>query len=218
MRGIRGRIGAYESWARTPDRLTGLPVRGHQINSQPISQSPAPSMYPPGQIRAPYPYPPPPPSPRRNHAMVVALVAIALMAVGLCVLVVVGLYIFGRSNTRWDEHACGGCGRVPAGFLSASESTRRTWHSRARLTSRVHSKNYRVSDAPVPSERYGAICIVQFSSSGAARNEAATESALGATATAVIGGKSPLFCAPADWTGASLQPLAHFGFVITPTR
>jgi hypothetical protein len=75
-------------------------------------------------------------------------------------------------------------------------------------------------DAPpgIPAnERYGVIWIVQFPSPDTARTEAASKSLLAATAVVPRTG-TLLFAAPSDWTGTSLQPLAQFGFQITPTH
>lgn len=72
-------------------------------------------------------------------------------------------------------------------------------------------------DAPAKAkERYGVIWIVQFSSPDAARNEAANTNLLAATAIVPLS-RTLLFAAPSDWTGASLQPLTHFGIQVTPT-
>jgi hypothetical protein len=75
-------------------------------------------------------------------------------------------------------------------------------------------------DAPpdIPAnERYGVIWIVQFPSADAARTEATSKNLLAATAVVPRTG-TVLFAAPSDWTGTSLQPLAQFGFQITPTH
>ena len=62
-----------------------------------------------------------------------------------------------------------------------------------------------------PSERWGPIWIIQFSSRGAALDWVPTERLLGATTLITIDGKTVLFAAAADYAGVALRPLVQFG-------
>ena len=69
-----------------------------------------------------------------------------------------------------------------------------------------------------PNDRWGGIRIIQFSSLGAARDFAAIWGVLSAMTITTIDGKTVLFGAAGDPAGVSLQPLAQFGFTITPAQ
>ncbi len=62
-----------------------------------------------------------------------------------------------------------------------------------------------------PSERWGPIWIIQFSSRSAALDEIPTERLIGDATLTTIDGKTVLFTAPADLAGVALRPLAQFG-------
>jgi hypothetical protein len=221
----------HQGYGRTPPAgliyTANLAPRGVQMNSQPISQPPTPSYVPPGhmyaqgRLQSPYPNP----SPRRNYAKVVALVALALSAVGLLVigllvLVVVGVQRSNRLNTDVAEAVASVAVAAvcqPGSYGHARQRDAPTFQG-ATDTAVCTAKVSALLEAPVPTERYGPIWIAEFSSSRAARDEATRENLVGATAIATIDGKAVLAVAPADWAGVSLEPLAQFGFVITPTR
>jgi hypothetical protein len=177
-------------------------------------------MDPNARFQPPYPYMPPLPTSGRNYAKVVALVALALLAVGVLVLVVVGLHISGSTTTPGGAIATSAPVAAvckPGSYKRPSQRDGPTFQGATDLavcTATVAA----FPDAPVPSERYGPIWIVEFPSLGAARNEAMAERFVGATAIATIGEKNVLFVATADWAGAALEPLAQFGFTITPAR
>lgn len=189
-------------------------------NPQPFPPPPTPHVYSHGVFHPPYPYSPPLPASGRNLAKVVAVVALALLAIGVLVLVVVGLHISGSATTPGGGIATSApvasvC--KPGSYKRPSQRDAPTFQG-ANDTAVCTATVAAFPDAPVPSERHGSIWIVQFSSLGAARNEAMTERFVGATAIGAIGEKNVLFVATADWTGASLEPLTQFGFLITPAR
>lgn len=196
---------------------------GSQAVSQAFPQPPAPRMYPQGRFEPPYPYPPPLPPPGRNYAKVVALVAIALLAVGVLVLVVLGLHISGSATTPGGGMATSApvvavC--KPGSYGRPSQRYAPTFQGATDVAVCMGKLPW-TTDDPVaegfdPSDRYGPIWIVQFSSLAAARNEATTDNLAGATTIGTVDGRTVLFFAPADWTGASLEPLAQFGFTVTP--
>lgn len=189
-------------------------------NPQPFPKPPPPHMYSHGVFQPAYAYTPPPPPRSTNYAKVFALVALALLAIGVLVLVVVGLHLSGSATTPGGGIATSApvasvC--KPGSYKRPSQRDAPTFQG-ANDTAVCTATVAAFPDAPVPSERHGSIWIVQFSSLGAARNEAMTERFVGATAIGAIGEKNVLFVATADWTGAALEPLTQFGFLITPAR
>jgi hypothetical protein len=147
-------------------------------------------------------------------------VALALLAVGMLVLVVVGLHISGSTTTPGGGIATSAPVTAvckPGSYTRPSQRDAPPFQG-ATDVAVCKAKISAFPEAPVPSERNGPIWIVQFPSLGAARKDSAIENFLGATAIATIGEKNVLFVAPADWTGAALEPLTQFGFVITPAR
>ena len=185
------------------------------MNSSPFPPPPVPGIYAPGRTEPVY-YSAPQ---RTNYAKVVALGAIALLAAIALVVLVVVL----RSSS-------GGVG-TPAPVSAVCQPGSYTHNTGREVPTFQGSTDVAVctgivpwtSEDPTaqgfnPNDRYGSIWIVQFPSPGAARNDAATESMMAATAIGTVNGKTVLFVAPADWTGASLQPLIQFGFTVTPAR
>lgn len=209
-----------EHWRTSPmapiDRSS---VHGSQMNSQPISAPSAPT-YLPGRIQSPYPQPPPLPPARRNLAKVVALVALALIPVAVFLLVAAWLFNSHTTTTAGSEASTSEAIAAvcsPGTFGHPSQQDAPAFPG-ATDVAECTAKLSALPDAPVASERYGPIWIVEFASPGAARSEAGTESLLGATAIGTIGSKNVIFVAPGDSTGASVQPLAQFGFIIRPGR
>ena len=162
---------------------------------------------------------PAPPPRGTNYAKVIALVAVALLAVITLVILVVVL-----------RNSGGGIGTPaplsavcqPSSYAHKTGPDVPTFQGSTDVTECTGKIPWTSEDPAAqgfnPNDRYGPIWIVQFSSPGAARNAAATESFEGATAIGTVNGKTVLFIAPADWTGASLEPLTQLGFVITPAK
>jgi len=200
-------------WPTPPNHPPG---RGPHM-SQPFSQPSIPNTYHPAWPRQAYPYPPPLPPQPRTRAKAVAVVALSLSAIGLLVLVVIGLHGSGGATAAHDQVATSTeiaaiC--QPGSFEHKSGQDAPTFQG-ANDVAMCTAKIGAFPEAPTPSEQHGPIWIVQFPSSSAARNEARAENMVGATAITTIGGKTVLFCATADWTGASLEPLTQFGISIT---
>jgi hypothetical protein len=225
---------SHQGHWRTPPtepvgRTNHVPGFGPQMQSQPLPQPHIPNMYA-GWPQQVYPYPQPFPPQRRTRRKVVAVVALPLLAVGLLVLVAVALHTLGGAATSRDEvptSAPVAAVCQPGSYDVSTGSTTPTLNKsgleaptfQGATDVAVCTAKVAIFAEPVrPGEQYGPIWIVQFSSPGAARSEAARENLLGATVIATISGKTVLFSAPADWTGASLEPLAQFGFTITPAR
>jgi hypothetical protein len=216
---------------RTPgagpfDRTRTATGIGPQTHCQLFSESSEPGMHPPGQIyaqqplRPPYPNPASFPPPRTNYAKVVALVALALAPVSVLFLVMAWLYnshatttVVGDAST--SEAVGAVCSPGTLGHPSQRDAPTFQGATDAAVCT---AKVIAFPEAPDPSERWGPVWFIQFASPSAARNEAGTESLLGATAIGTIGGKNVVFVAPDDWTGVSLEPLAQFGFTIRPGR
>lgn len=191
-----------------------------QLNSwQPLPR-PAPGWYPPGPPPHPYPHLLQPP--RRNHAKLIAFVAFPLIAVGLLVLVIAGIHSArNATNDGVDASAPVAAVCQPGSYDHLSQRDAPTFQGAtdiAECTARIPWTALEVPEGFDPSDRYGPIWVVQFSSLGAAQNEATRESLADATTLGTISGKTVLFDSPADCNGASLEPLTQFGFAITLPR
>jgi len=161
-------------------------------------------------------YPPPPVRRQPNYAKWIAIAAMLVLAVVAVITVsVAGALLKSRSADVVATSA-----PVAAVCQSGSyqhKSGRDAPHfQEATEVAVCTAKIAWTSEAPVkPGEQYGPIWIVQFSSTGAARHEAARETLMGSTTVITINGKPVLFEAVMDLTGV-LQPLAQFGAIITP--
>jgi hypothetical protein len=172
-----------------------------------------------------YPSHPPYPPVQRgpNYPKIVFFVALGLLLVVAVITVIVAL----RHPKSVSTPAAGGGTAASAAAVCQPGSLREHLSGPhvpafqgatdvAQCTAKISAFPDAPADIPA-NERYGVIWIVQFPSPDAARTEAASKNLLAATAVVPRTG-TVLFAAPSDWTGTSLQPLAQFGFQITPTH
>ena len=160
------------------------------------------------------PYPPPPVQRGPNYAKIIFFVALGLLVVVAIITAIVAVRLHKSGGTTAASGGVTRSAEIAAVCQPGSLREHLSGHSA------MHCKNKRFPEAPPgtpPNGRYGVIWIVQFSSPDAARSEAVNKNALAATAIVPLSG-TVLFAAPSDWTGASLQPLTHFGFQIKPTH
>lgn len=171
------------------------------------------------------PYPPPPVQRGPNYAKIIFFVALGLLAVLAVITVILTVKPHKSGSTTATSGGVTRSAAVAAvcqpGSLREHLSGRHVPPFRgatdiAKCTAKISAFPEAPPGTP-PNERYGIIWIVQFSSPDAAHNEAVNKNPLAATAIVPLSG-TVLFAAPSDWTGASLQPLTHLGFQITPTH
>lgn len=209
-----------EYWRAPPTEPVGR-VNHPQMQPPPRPQPHMPNMCAPGVPQQAYPYPQPLPPPRRNNAKAVGIVALAVLAVVL--LVIVGLAL----NTSGSSPVAGGGIGASAPVTAVCQPGSYKHPSQDETPSFGDATDIAVctakiawtSEPPVrPGEQYGPIWIVQYPSLGAAQDAAhePMQAVMGSTAITTINGKTVLFIAGVDQTGVSLEPLAQFGFAITP--
>ena len=171
-----------------------------------------PPPYPPPVPRQPYP--PPPVAPRQpNYAKVSAFVAVALLAVITLVVLVVGLHRSGSTTTA----------STPTTSTLIQSSSDDWFDAVCRPGSLRSDYGSRLPNALsggycVSSVDGLAIDIGQYNSEYAARNDGMGQYVTGSYAIIRDTGGWMLFRNINDKTGASLQPLAKFGFVVTSGR
>lgn len=136
------------------------------------------------------------------------------MAVGLLLLVIAGLHSSNSSTTA----------RSGATTQTARSSTSDQWFAAVCQPGTFHNggrevlPNAEAGASCMTSPRGGPIFAGQYSSLFVARNDAAVFHMGSSAIIATDSGGYALFVAPTDRSGASLQPLAQFGFTITPSN
>jgi hypothetical protein len=170
------------------------------------------------------PYRPPPVQRGPNYAKIIFFVTLGLMVVVAVITVILAVRLHKSGSTTAASGGGATSAAVAAVCQPGSYEDMSGRHAPpfqgatdiAKCTAKISAFPNLPPDTP-PDKRYGVLWIVQFSSPDATRNEAVSKNPLAATALVPLSG-TVLFVAPSDWTGASLQPLTHFGFQIMPTH
>ena len=171
---------------------------------------------------APYPVPypprPPQPPPRRNYAKVIALVAVALLAVMALVVVVIVLRSSGNSTTTTATSAPATTSTSEQWYAAVCQPGTLRFGVGGTMFPHADSDGYCLSNASSMSRPIW-IAVYSRVDVGWMKEDPGAKYHPFAWATIVAdNGDTVLIVAPNDSTGASLEPLAQFGFTITPSQ